>query len=424
MTADALDTFLLGVNGAKAQLSGAHVDALRARGEAAFRSTGLPTARTEAWRFTSANKLIDAKAAPVVTSADPDSLPANRLALDCPTVVLVDGAVSESLSTLADLPRGITVTSVSGDNADLGSLLPLEGFPFAALNTASFRDAVVIEVAPGQAIETPVHIVSVSTQAQTPQITHPRILIKVGKGAIAAIAESHVGAGGVSFSNVAAEVDVADDAVLTHVKLQDESLEGFHTAMTAARVGEKATYENVAVQIGAALARNEIRLNIAGSHSESRLLGAYLADSGQHLDNTTFVDHAVADTSLDEVYKGVLGGDGRGVFQGKILVRPDSQRTDGNQMSRALLLSDKAEANLKPELEIYADDVKCSHGATVGELEEDQLFYLQARGLTRAAARSLLVEAYVMEIVDRIASVPVREAMAAAVRRRLETMFR
>ncbi|MCR9255513.1 MAG: Fe-S cluster assembly protein SufD [Alphaproteobacteria bacterium] len=421
---DALDHFLMGVGGAKAQLSSPHIDALRDRAVAAFKATGLPTARTEAWKFTSAAPLIKANAAPVVTSADPETLPANALAVDCPTVVLVDGAISETLSTLDNLPKGLTVRSASAGDAGLGDLLPLEGFPFAALNTASFRDAVMIEVAAGQTVETPVHIVSLSTHAKVPQISHPRICIKVGKGAIAAVAESHIGEGGVSFANVAVEVDVADDAVLTHVKLQDESRDGFHTAMTASKVGEKATYENVVIQMGASLARNEIRHTIAGSHSESRLLGAYLGDGDQHLDNTTFVDHAVADTELDEVYKGVLAGKARGVFQGKILVRPDSQRTDGNQMSRALLLSDKAEANLKPELEIYADDVKCSHGATVGELEEDQLFYLQARGLSRPAARALLVDAFVMEIVDRISSTSLREAMADAVRAHFARMFK
>lgn len=419
-----LDTFLTGVNGAKQQLSSPHLDHLRVKGEAAFRATGLPTVKTEAWKFTGIYKIRQSNAAPVISSADPSAIPANALAVDCPTVVLVDGAISNGLSKLDNLPGGLTVQSVQADDEMIGSELPLEGFPFASLNTASFRDAVVIEVAAGQAVETPIHIVSISTEGKVPQITHPRVSIRVGKGAIAAIAESHVGEGGVTHSNPAVEVTVGDGAVLTHVKLQDETLDSFHTAMTAVTVGEKSVYENVSIMNGAALARNEIRTTINGSHSETRLLGAYLGSGSQHLDTTTFVDHAVADTELDEVYKGVLADSSRGVFQGKILVRPDSQRTDGNQMSRALLLSDKAEVDLKPELEIYADDVKCSHGATVGELEEDQLFYLQARGMPRAKAREILVDAFVMEIVDRISSTPLRDAMADAVRAHLATMFK
>jgi Fe-S cluster assembly protein SufD len=195
--------------------------------------------------------------------------------------------------------------------------------------------------------------------------------------------------------------------------LQAEGADAFHLSMTALKLAETSTYDGFVLATGAKLARHEVRAELDGEHIEYAINGVYLGADGQHHDITTFIDHARPHGTSHEMVKGVLTGTARGVFQGKILVRPDAQKTDGFQMNRALLLSRDAEVNSKPELEIYADDVKCSHGATVGELEDDELFYLMARGIPRGRARALLVEAYVQEAIALIGRAPVRDAFAA-----------
>jgi Fe-S cluster assembly protein SufD len=256
-----------------------------------------------------------------------------------------------------------------------------------------------------------VHLVSIGAATGSAKMTAPRVLILAGEGSVASIVESHVGVGEAErFTNIVTQITVGAGAVLGHYKLQAEPGTVSHIATTRVTVADRGSYDGFVLTTGAALARSEIRGLLAGSHIEYRVNGAYLGRGRQHLDTTTFIDHAEPDCHSSEVYKGVLAEKARGVFQGKILVRPDAQRTDGYQMNRAMLLSREAEIDSKPELEIYADDVKCSHGATVGELEPDQMFYLMARGIPRDRARAILVEAYVAEAIDEIRGAPVREA--------------
>ncbi|MBT5107066.1 MAG: Fe-S cluster assembly protein SufD, partial [Rhodospirillaceae bacterium] len=230
--------------------------------------------------------------------------------------------------------------------------------------------------------------------------------------------ESHVGEGAY-FSNGVAEFAVGDDAVLNHYKIQDESDEAYHIADSTLRLEDRSTYDGFVYQAGGLLARNEIHASLGGEHIECRANGAYLGGGKQHIDNTVFIDHAKPGSRSREVYKGVLDNDARAVFQGKILVRKDAQKTDGFQLNKALLLSRGAEIDSKPELEIYADDVKCSHGATVGELDADALFYLRTRGIDEAAARNLLISAFVTEAIEEIQSQAVRDALSDLVRGKL-----
>jgi len=205
-------------------------------------------------------------------------------------------------------------------------------------------------------------------------------------------------------------------AVLEHYKSQQEGLEAYHIATAMVRVAERARYDSFALATGAALARNDITVSLDGPGAFCRLDGAFLARGRQHLDTTTEIIHASREASSRETYKGVLDEQGRGVFQGRIVVAPDAQKTDGHQSCKTLLLSDRAEIDTKPELEIYADDVKCSHGATAGEIDHDALFYLRARGIDADGARSMLIEAFVEEVLDEIASEPVRQGFAGVVR--------
>ena len=422
MTPAGTTKILLSASGTTTALDGTAdwLATLRRGALARYGQLGLPGPRTEAWKFTNLNRLtaLDFVAS---DAALPDRLPALPVGfadLDSARVVLVDGAMAPTLSDTA--PEGVEIVEVAADGANapgwvsetLGTIADHGEHPFAALNTGSFGRALAIRVARGAMPEQPIHLVHLSTGGSPATISHPRVLVVVDEGASVDLVETHIGSGAY-LRNSVTEVVVGRDARVGHYKLQADGADAFHVAMTAVRAEASSTYDNFALSTGARLARNEVRATLAGRHIDYRVNGGYLATGEQHLDTTTFIDHAEPDCASHELYKGVLADRARGVFQGKILVRPDAQKTDGYQMNRALLLSREAEVNSKPELEIYADDVKCSHGATVGELEDDQLFYLMARGISRERARAILVAAYVDEAVDQISREPVREAFRA-----------
>lgn len=391
--------------------------ALRRPATARYRQLGLPGPRTEAWKFTGLNAI---KALQPVPAAGPAAggLPAPLAAMPQAAIRVENGR----LAMLPDaLPAGVEVASL-GDAAAvpgwvrdaLGSVASIDAHPFAALNTAQFTGGVAVRIARNAMPEAPLVLALVTSAAggDAAAIDHPRVLVVVEEGASADLVTAHLGDGGY-LANPVTEIVVGAGARLGHAILQAESPEAFHVSMTAVRLADKASYDGFVLATGARLARHEVRAELDGLHVEYAINGVYLGAGGQHHDITTFIDHARPHGTSHEMVKGVLTERARGVFQGKILVRPDAQKTDGFQMNRALLLSREAEIDSKPELEIYADDVKCSHGATVGELDDDQLFYLMARGVPRARARALLVEAYVQEAVALIGRAPVRDAFAA-----------
>jgi Fe-S cluster assembly protein SufD len=402
----------------KPSLPGAGADwlaDLRDDGATAFGARGLPTPKVEDWRYTSL--------APLARTAfdwhEPDAaLDAARLPAlvygreSACRLVLVNGRLRRDLSTLDGLPDGATLLGFAEAAADRPALLhdalggagALGDQPFAALNTAFMRDGFVLDLEPGVVMDRPVEVLAVGTGGAQPPVYHPRNLIVAGADSRATVIEHHVGLCiGAYFANVVTEIIARDGAVVRHCKVQDESREAFHIAATNARIGRGAMLDSFAFAIGGRLSRNEIRVTLAEPGAHCRLHGAYLMRGTQHCDNTTVIDHAAPETNSHELYKGVLDDQASGVFQGKIVVQPDSQKIDGHQMNRALLLSDKATINSKPELKIYADDVKCSHGATAGELDDDALFYLRSRGVPEPQARRLLVEAFLNEVIDGIA---------------------
>lgn len=416
---DWLEGWRTGRQGAgRAAFAGHDLDLLaRARDDAAtqFDGAGLPNRRVEDWRYTNLSELtgFDLDWSPPSAEVARESLPAlvfGREA-DC-RLVLVNGEVRQELSTIPELPEGVVLTSLSaalaeGNDAvaDLLTARVTEGSgALKALNDSWLQDGYVLIVPDETVVETPIEILSVGTGGVRPPAYQPRNLVIAGANSRVTVVEHHVGLciGGY-FANVVTDVVAAEGAIVRHCKVQDEAKEAVHVALLSASLAANAMFDSFVFTLGSRISRNELRVSLDAPGAHCRLNGAYLVRGKQHCDHTTVVDHAAAETHSDQLYKGVLDGSASGVFQGKVVVHPDAQKTEGHQMSRALLLSDNAEINTKPELVIHADDVQCSHGATAGELDAEALFYLRSRGVPEPQARKLLVEAFLNEAIDAVA---------------------
>ena len=423
----------------RAELPGAGqawADGMRDQGIAAFRALGLPDRRSEAWKYTDVRKLaaLDYAPAPVHSNGVSQGLTSE---IETPgaedhRLVFVNSHFRADLSHTDGLPDGATVASTAALLADgdalladhLGCVTEASGHPFLGLNTALMQDGFVLNLRPGVVVEKPIRIVFLTDlDADDAAAAHPRNLVVAGDNSQATLVEIHRGGDGTPyFTNAVTEISVGAGAHLHHYKLQDEGDSALHLANLQVRLGRDATYDNFILSLGARLARNDIGAVLGATGIDCRLSGAYVARDSQHMDTTSFIDHAEPDCRSREVYAGVLDGKSRGVFQGKIVVRRDAQRTDGHQLNRALLLSKGAEIDSKPELEIYADDVKCSHGATAGEIDEDALFYLRTRGIGEDEARALLIEAFLMEALEEVSVPAVRDEFAERLKARLATM--
>ncbi len=382
---------------------------LREAGCTRFAELGLPTHKVEAWKYTSLRPLARVPFAPAATEPGVSVVP-KLLAEDqaAARLVFVNGRFRPELSDLAGLPAGVRAGGLAEALArepdriaeTLGRTGALDGHSMLALNTALMADGFVLTIDRGAALERPIEITYLAIPDGTSPALHPRNLIVAGPGSRATVVEHHVGGDGVYLVNGVTEVLVGDGAVLRHYKVQEEGADGYHLYLSRVRIDRDALYDNFVLSIGGRLARNQIEAVIDGAGAECLLNGAYMATGRQHLDHTSLIDHAAPHARSRQVYHGVLDGQARGVFQGQIVVRRQAQKTDGYQLNRALLLSDGAEIDSKPNLEIYADDVKCSHGATAGDLDKDALFYLRARGIPEPEARALLIAAFLNEVID------------------------
>ncbi|MBI3515596.1 MAG: Fe-S cluster assembly protein SufD [Proteobacteria bacterium] len=400
----------------------APLPALRAGGLARYRAAGLPGPAIEAWKYTSLDALtklglLPAGGAPTTLEALPE---AALLAVDGYRAVFVNGRFVPAFSALDGLPKGAVVESLAAhiarDPAAAEAALAGadDGTPLVALNTAFLTDGLVLTVDRGVVLDKPLHLVSIGRPPDGQGVAfHPRHLIRLAPDAVATVVESHAGVGGAGyFANTVADIRVEDGATLRHYVLQNQAAEAFHVAAVRLALAARASYEGFVLHIGARLARHELAATIAGDGVDCRMNGLYLVAGSQHVDNTTFIDHAQPGSRSRQLFKGVLDDSGRGVFQGRVLVRPHAQKTDAHQLSRALLLSRKAEMDGKPELEIYADDVRCSHGATIGSLDQEPMFYLMSRGIDPATAYRMLVEAFAVEALDEISVAAIRDAFA------------
>ena len=385
--------------------------AMRNAAAASFRQAGLPGGasgrRDEAWKYTSLRPVADAEFLQPLTSHADDSALLSRLPpIEAPRAVFVDGRFRPELSAL---PAALSFASFA-EHADFGSLARPDSEPLVALNTMLTEDGATLSVAEG----VDAGLLLLVNLATGPTTFHPRHMIRLAAGARLNLLEVWRG-DGAYFHNAVTEVRVAEDSVLTHIRLQDESLTAFHVSTIYAEIAERGTYDSFALTLGARVARSEVHARLAGANAVTHLNGAQLLGGVQHADFTTVVKHDAPSCTSRQTVKNVLAGRSRGVFQGRIEVARAAQKTDGYQMNQALLLSPDAEIDTKPELEIFADDVKCSHGATVGELDAEQLFYLRSRGIPEAEARSILVHAFLAEALDAVTHEAVRGVLNSAV---------
>jgi Fe-S cluster assembly protein SufD len=303
--------------------------------------------------------------------------------------------------------------------AHLGKHAPATSQAFVALNTAFLKDVAVVHVPAGRIVETPIHLVFI---AQGDEIaSHPRVLIVLERGAAATIVESYVGIGeGRTLSNAISEIVLADGAILTHYKLLQEPEETFHIGTTQVHQERDSVFTSFAVAVGSQLARSELNVTLAAPGADCTLNGLYVVEGSQHVDNHTAIEHAQPHGTSRQLYKGVLDGRSRAVFNGKVVVQPGAVATDAQQTNRNLILSDAALVDTKPQLEIRDNDVRCSHGATIGQLDEDQVFYLKSRGMGEHRARSLLTYGFANEVIARMKLEPIRVELDRLLLNRLE----
>ena len=395
-------------------------EAARAVRDKAFSAIagGLPNRRVEDWKYTDLRALMR-EARPLADVPSADELDdATRLLplaeIDAHRVVFVNGRLAPDLSDMGPGEDGVSMAPLAVALAgDAVSALALKGVPndnaVVALNTTFVADGLVIAVGDGVTASRPIHVVHVQTGVA--HAAYGRVLVSIGKAGSLKVVESHVGDGAGHQTNTLVGFDLAEDARGEFVKFQDEGLATLHLATLGARLGARATFKSTALSAGSSAARQQIHLDFVGDHAHADVSGAGFAGGRRHLDTTLVVDHATLHCNSRELFKTVLDGDARSVFQGKIVVRPHAQKTDGKMMAKALLLSETAEADAKPELEIFADDVVCGHGATVGALDDELLFYLKARGIPQADAEALLVQAFIGEVLEAVEDETLREAL-------------
>jgi len=409
------------------------LEPIRRAGAERFAAVGFPAARDEEWRFTPIGPVTQtswAAVAPRGEEPGPDRLqPFVFGHPEWTTLVFVNGCYSEALSQVGALPAGVRVASLAealrADGAlaegHLGRHAPIEGSAFTALNAARFRDGGLVSVAPGVDLTNPVHLVFVTTPDAGGAAMHPRNLIVVGRGARASVVESYVTLAPEQtyWSNPVTEVSAADGSWIEHTRIQRESERAFHVGLTHVDQARDSHYRSFTMAMGAAVSRHNLHVRLNDENVETLMYGLYLTRGEQVADNHTAIFHDQPNCRSWEVYKGVLDGRSRAVFNGKVFVRPEAQKTDAKQTNRNLLLSDGARVDTKPQLEIFADDVKCTHGATVGRLDDLALFYARSRGIPVLAAERLLTYAFAAEVIEEVALDPVRQELERLVRERL-----
>ncbi len=393
-----------------------------------FIATGFPTKKNEDWHFTSPAAIAEVDWLPL---RDPsgqvqfDDLAPFTLGLDAPRLVFVNGRYTAALSSLAGLPSRVRVLDLAGHWNDpaaenwLTKIATPTRDAFTALNTAFTVDGAIVHVPADTVVETPIHLLYVTDSEAAKGATHPRTLIVADRHAVVTVIESYVTLGDARyFTNAVTEIQVADGAKVDHYRIERESDRAYHVGTTEVRQGRDSRYHSFSFATGGALARVNLYTVLGGEGGETLMHGLYMLDGTQHIDHQTRIEHAAPHCASREVYKGIMDDASHGVFNGKVYVQPEAQKTDGKQTNNNVLLSETARADTKPQLEIFADDVKCTHGATVGRLDEVALFYLRSRGIDLEQARNLLTYAFAADVLERIDQPEVREALEALTRER------
>ena len=407
---------------------------LRQDAFAEFAKTGFPSTRDEDWRFTNVAPIAktDFQLAPKQVYPDlREQLESYVIAAAACRVVFINGYFAPELSAISNLPASVVVASLAEQIAKnpesvephLGRYLNTERDPFCALNTVFIEDGAFIHVRSGTILEAPIHLLFVSIGGQVPLMSHPRNLIIVGDHSELSVVEEFVSLGTTRiFCNAATELVAGDGAVVSHYRIEQENPETFQISTLRIQQGQTANVSSHCVLLGGALVRNNVHPVLAGEGGECLINGLFLGRGQEHLDNYMLVEHAKPHCESRQFYNGILDEQSHGVFHGRIVVHKDAQKTDAKQTNRNLLLSDDAQIDTKPQLEIFADDVKCTHGATIGQIEENALFYLRSRGIDEVSARRLLLEAFASECLDRMRQGPARTHIAELIRDHISQM--
>jgi len=408
--------------------------ALRRAGLARFTELGIPTLSHEDWRFTNLAPLTKLPLEPLFETAVTPAVEALLAAqtftrLPGTRLVFINGQYSVQLSHLGKLPPGVRVTNLASAikiepdfvQAQLGASATLENNPFSALNQAFFLDGGFVHVPAGLTVEEPVQFIHISTAQRSGAAIQPRNLIVAGANSKLTVVESYLAVNNTSyFTNAVTELVAGENANVEFVKYQAEAADAFHIGMIGAHLGRASNVRIHSFALGAKLSRTNIRTNLAGEGLECILNGLYLTGGEQLADHHMIVEHAQPHCASHEYFNGILDDKSKGVFHGRILVREIAQKTDAKQTNKNLLLSDDATADTKPQLEIYADDVKCTHGATIGQLNQESIFYLRSRGIGTETARRMLIHAFAGEIIERVQCEAAREVLDKVVWDRLE----
>jgi Fe-S cluster assembly protein SufD len=397
---------------------------LRQRAGESFEALDFPTTRNEAWKYTNVAPILKTPFRQLL-DVELDGLTAESIAPFTfaesrhSQLVFVNGLFSAELSNLVGLPDGITVSNLMEVPAELGKVISdhlgvyanYRDHAFTALNTANVGDGAFVYIPKGKAVETPIHLLFIST-ATDATVSHPRVLVVADEAAIATVIESYSSTNeSVYFTNAVTEVFAAQGAVLNHYRLQEESERAFHIGTTEVHQQRGSNYTSCAISLGGQIARHNLNVAVTDENIETTIDGLYVVTGNQHTDSHTVVDHQKPHCASHQLYKGILDGRGRAVFNGKVFVREGALLTDARQLNKNLLLSPEAHIDTKPELEIFADDVKCSHGATVGQLEGDELFYLASRGIPQERAQALLTFGFAEDVIRKIKLQSVRERL-------------
>jgi Fe-S cluster assembly protein SufD len=382
---------------------------LRRRAFARFEELGFPTPRMEAWKYTGVAPIARTAFRAAELAGEPAGVAVPEFAAAGPRLVFVNGTFRRDLSSVpAD--GSLTVSSLRQALAERGEALERhlarqadwEDHAFTAWNTAFFTDGAFLEIPRGAVLPAPIELLFLARAGAEPIAAHPRNLIVVGPQSQAVIVERYAGRGDPYLTNAVTEISVGEGAVLDHTKLQRESPAGYHVHTIQARLESRASFTSHNVALGAALARTDINVLFDGEGGECTLNGLFIGEDSQHLDTHTFIDHARPHCGSRELYKGILDEKSRGVFHGTIVVRPGAQKTDAMQTNKNLLLSSEALVDSTPALEIFADDVKCKHGSTIGQLDANALFYLRSRGIAEREARAILTYAFAADVAGRL----------------------
>jgi len=378
-----------------------------------FSEVGFPTTHDEDWRFTNLSAITRTDFALAHRTVDLSPADVSRFVLDSAAVrlVFVNGQFASELSSRDSLAADVRVSSLKQEMAELpdrlkdhlGRYLDIQHDPFCALNTAFLEDGAFLRVARGTALKKPIHLLFVSTGSDVPTMVHPRNLLLVEREAQAEILEEYVSLGvGTTMSNSVTELAVGENATVSHYLIEREHRSAFNISTLRIQQERNSNVQSHSVLLGGGLVRNNVHPVLAGEGTQCLINGLFVGNGQQHLDNYMYVEHAAPHASSRQFYNGILDGRAHGVFHGRIIVHKNAQKTDAKQTNRNLLLSDDAQIDTKPQLEIYADDVKCTHGATIGQIEENALFYLRSRGIEEVAARRMLLAAFANECVERM----------------------